>query len=115
VIAARILRTPGAPRLLAAAFLGRLPIGMTGLALLLLVRDASGSYALAGACAGAFALAEGVCSPLQGRAVDRAGIARVLVPCAGLYAAALAGVVAAAAAGAPAAVLLVLSAVAGAG
>ena len=39
----------------------------------------------------------------------------MLVPCAGLYAAALAGVVAAAAAGAPAAVLLVLSAVAGAG
>ena len=52
-----VLTLPGARGPVAASILGSLPIGMFGLAILFLARDASGSYAVAGRVAGAFGLA----------------------------------------------------------
>jgi MFS family permease len=72
----------GLPRLLATALLGRLPQGMSVLAILLLVRGAVHSYVAAGLASGGYSLACALAAPLQGRLVDRIGRARVLVPCA---------------------------------
>jgi MFS family permease len=77
-----IVRTPQVPRLVSSALLGRLVIGMAGLAIVLLVRDAAGSFALAGLASGSFALGCGIASPLIGRLVDRSGQTRVLLTCA---------------------------------
>jgi MFS family permease len=53
---------------------------MAPLAILLLVRGATHSYAAAGAATGAFALATAAIAPIQGRLVDRFGRMRVLGP-----------------------------------
>jgi MFS family permease len=76
----RVLSMPGASRLLASALLARLPQGMAPLAILLLVRGATDSYAAAGLAVGCYALANAACSPIQGRLVDRFGRIRVLPP-----------------------------------
>ena len=75
-----LLSLPGLRRLLGAALVGRLPQGMSSLAILLLIRGATGSYAAAGAAVGAYALASAAMAPLQGRLVDRFGRMRVLPP-----------------------------------
>jgi MFS family permease len=108
-----ILRTPQVPRLMSAAVLGRLPIGMAGLALVLLVRHAAGSYALAGLVAGAFALGAGLAAPLMGRIVDRNGQTRLLLASAVVCAAAFSGLALVAEVG-PMALLPALAAIAGA-
>ena len=51
---------------------------MSSLAILLLVRAATHSYAAAGVAVGGFALATAACAPVLGRLVDRFGRARVL-------------------------------------
>src|ERR1035437_7604031 len=53
---------------------------MSSLAILLLVRATTHSYAAAGAAVGAYALASAVMAPVQGRLVDRFGRVRVLAP-----------------------------------
>ncbi|HEY6710571.1 MAG TPA: MFS transporter, partial [Actinomycetota bacterium] len=73
---------PSVTRLLLSAVVGRMPTGMAGLAIVLLVRDAGGSYAAAGMVAGAYSAALAVTSPLLGRLVDRVGQTRVLAGCA---------------------------------
>jgi MFS family permease len=65
-----------------ASAVGRLPLGALGLALLFLVRGATGSFADAGVVAAAFSVGVAVGLPGQGRLVDRVGQARVLVPAA---------------------------------
>lgn len=75
-----VLTIPGSPRLFASALLGRLPQGMSPLAILLLVRGSTHSYAAAGAAVGAYALASAAMAPVQGRLVDRFGRRRVLAP-----------------------------------
>jgi MFS family permease len=67
-----ILRLPGIALVVGATLIGRLPIGISGLAILLYVREVTGSYAAAGACAGALALGAAG-APVQGRLVDRRG------------------------------------------
>jgi MFS family permease len=61
-----------------ASALGSMPIGMFALAILLLARDATGSFAEAGRIAGAFGLANALGAVAQGRLMDRLGQARVL-------------------------------------
>ena len=68
-----VLSVPGAARLFATALVARLPQGMAPLAVLLLVRGATHSYAAAGLAVGASALATAVCAPLLGRQVDHRG------------------------------------------
>ena len=76
---ARILRHPRMAGLFAAALVARLPIGINGLAVVLFLREQTGSFAVPGAVAGGLALGMGVGAPFMGRLVDRLG-ARVLVP-----------------------------------
>ena len=77
---ADILSLPAVPRLLSAAVIGRMPVGMGALALFLLVRGAGGSYAMAGLAVGASTVAGCVGAPLLGRLVDRQGQTRIMLP-----------------------------------
>jgi len=109
-----VLSVPGARRLFASALVGRLPQGMSTLAILLLVRSTTHSYAAAGVAVGAFALATAACAPFIGRLVDHFGRARVLLPFACAQACVYALLVIAAEAGGGVVVLIVLSGMAGA-
>ncbi|MCW2500869.1 MAG: putative transporter [Frankiales bacterium] len=73
-----VLAPPGVAAAVVASVFGRLSLGMTGLALLLLVREATGSYAAAGAVSASYAVAFAVGAPSRARAADRTGPARVL-------------------------------------
>ena len=100
-----MLRAPLVPRLLVAAVITRGPIGVVGLAIVLVVRDASASYAAAGAVAAAFAVGVAAIAPLLGRLVDRLGARPVLLPLAAAHAVALLLLVALAEARSPVTVL----------
>ena len=77
----RVLAVGGVRRLLASSLLGRLPLGISSLAILLLVRDASHSFAKAGLAVAAFTLAAAALAPLQGALIDRVGQPSVLWMC----------------------------------
>ena len=77
-----LFAVPGFARLLVSSILGRLPSGMFSLAVLLLVRQQTGSFLDAGLAVGVFTLTGAALSPLQGTLVDRLGQTRVLLPCA---------------------------------
>ena len=79
-----------------ASALGALPIGMFGLGILLLAREASGSFATAGRVVAAFGLANALGAVAQGRLMDRLGQTRVLRGAAVIHAAGLAALVLAA-------------------
>ncbi|HXD66990.1 MAG TPA: MFS transporter [Solirubrobacteraceae bacterium] len=109
-----VLSVPGFIRVFSTALIGRLPQGMTSLAILLLVRAHTGSYAAAGVAVGAYDFATAAGAPLLGRLVDRFGRARVLPPVAATQGLLLVALVLAAHRGAGAVILIVLSAAAGA-
>ena len=109
-----VLSIAGVPRLFASALVGRMPQGMSSLAILLLVRESTHSFAAAGAAVGASALACAALAPVQGRMIDRYGRSRVLVPVAMTQAVVLVLLVLSAHWGAGAALLVVLSAAEGA-
>src|SRR3954469_14783824 len=71
------------------SIVGRLPMAMLSIGLLVHTQAATREYAAAGLVAGAFALAQGVGGPVLGRAVDRRGQSRVLAAAALLCATAL--------------------------
>lgn len=73
-----VLAAPGARQALVASVFGRLALGMTGLAILLLVRNATGSYADAGFVSAAYAVSFAVAAPFRARGADRRGPAVVL-------------------------------------
>lgn len=108
------LSVPGTVRLLASSLAGRLPLGMSSLALLLLVRLQTGSFATAGLVVGAFTLSSAAASPLLGILVDRVGARPLLVMVAVGQAGALPALVIAAQSGATLAILVVVAALAGA-
>ncbi len=110
---AAVLRVPHVAALIATTLLARFPIGINALAIILYLRAERGSYAVAGAVAGALAAGSGVGAPVAGRLVDAFGQRRVLVPLGFLHAAALGAIVAGTEAGAPVAVLIVCGVVAG--
>ena len=74
----RILAVPGALRFSATGLVGRLPISMQGLGIVLLVVDVTGSYGYAGAVAGATTIANAGAAILQGRYLDQLGQSRLL-------------------------------------
>lgn len=74
----RVIRRPGAVAFFTTAAVARLGVAMTGLGLLFSVQDAAGSFAVAGAATGAFALAEAVAGPQVARLIDRWGQTRVV-------------------------------------
>jgi MFS family permease len=75
---ARILRAPHMRPLFLSMLLTRLPLGLNSLATVLFLRERTGSFAVAGAAAGALALGNAVGAPLNARLVDRFG-SRVLL------------------------------------
>ncbi|MFN2645868.1 MAG: MFS transporter [Burkholderiales bacterium] len=77
-----------------ASIIGRLPIGMCGLAIVLLVQSASASFALAGAVTASYVAGLALVAPALGRFIDRRGPRRVLMLCALAFPASLAALVA---------------------
>jgi MFS family permease len=73
-----LLGLPHAPALVGWSLLGRLPLGMAPLALLLLVRGEGRSYGAAGVVVALYAFAVGIGAPIAGRQVDRFGPTPVL-------------------------------------
>jgi MFS family permease len=65
--------------LLVTGIIGRLGIGMTPLALLLVVEQVTGRYSLAAVAGGIYALAGAALSPVAGRIADRIGPSPVLL------------------------------------
>ncbi|HET9516396.1 MAG TPA: MFS transporter, partial [Actinoplanes sp.] len=61
-----VWRMPGGPTLLIVGVLARLGIGMTPLALLLLVKETTDRYAAAGLAGAIYALAGAALSPVAG-------------------------------------------------
>ena len=110
---ARVLRAPHVAPLLAAAVVARMPIGIGALAIVLFLREETGSYGRAGVVAGAFALGGAVGAPAIGRLVDRFGQTRLLVPVALGHAAGLGALVALGLLGAPLTLLMATALVTG--
>ena len=110
-----LLRTPGAALPFLATFAGALPIGMLGLAVLLLVRTATGSFSAAGLTAGALSAGNAAGLALQGRLIDRYGQTWVLLGAGVVSSGALVVLTVATTTQGSLAVGLVLAAVAGAG
>ncbi|MBQ1026814.1 MFS transporter [Micromonospora sp. C95] len=109
-----VWQIPGAPTLLVTGIIGRLGIGMTPLALLLVVEGVTGRYSLAAAAGGCYALSGATLSPVAGRIADRIGPTPVLLGTAIAHPLALVGLLwAARADAAPFALVLLASAVAG--
>ncbi|MFJ4986049.1 MFS transporter [Streptomyces sp. NPDC088732] len=79
---ADLLRAPHAMRLLAGTLIGRLPNATAALGIVLLTRAQGGDFALAGALSAVYGIANAVGQPLLGRAVDRLGQPRVMLPAA---------------------------------
>jgi len=77
-----LLAIPGMARTFAISMLGRLPIGVTGLAILLLMQGASASFAQGGAAAACYVTGLALVAPMLGRLIDRRGPAPVLLACA---------------------------------
>lgn len=108
-----MFRVPGVLAIYLTSIVGRLPQGAVSVLLLLRAREVTGSYAAGGLVAAANGLAVAFGSPLLGRAIDRRGQRAVLVPAAGVSAAAL-GAFAALPDGAPLAAAVALALAAGA-
>ncbi len=109
-----LLRSPGALRFSAAAFVGRMPMSMIGLGTVLLIAAATGRYGVAGIVAAAGSVGSALCTPLAARLADRFGQYRVLVPQAMIFAASAAAFVLAAELRAPVWALLASGGAAGA-
>lgn len=105
---------PGIASLFLASVLGRLPIGMSGLAILMLVQDASGSFAAGGMATGCYVTGLAGAAPLLGRLIDRDGPRLTLVACALLFPASMAALVMSVTGGAAMPLVLVCAIAAGA-
>jgi MFS family permease len=77
---AEIFRAPGSKGFSSAAFVGRLPISMLGLGIILMIQAATGKFALAGVVSGTMALVQAFFGPFLARLIDRRGQAEVGFP-----------------------------------
>ncbi len=109
-----LFSAPGVKRLLVSSILGRLPVGMFSLAILLFVHGRTGSFLAAGLAVGAFTMAGALIGPLLGALVDRHGQTSVLLPAAVAQAALLVALVLVTQAGATVTSIVALAALAGA-
>ncbi len=108
-----VWRLPSAPVLLLAGFAGRMPSAMVPLALLLMVQQRTGSYAVAGAVSATIGIATALTAPVLGRMADRRGPRAILLAQAAAYPVLLAALLAVVLTGAPTPALLAVAAVAG--
>ena len=109
-----LLRLRDLKMTLAASTIGRLPIGVTGLAVLLLVQTASDSFAWGGAATAFYVVGLALVAPVLGRLIDRSGPRLTLLACSVVFPAALIGLVVAVRTGAHPLTALGLAATAGA-
>ncbi|MFC4536433.1 MFS transporter [Sphaerisporangium dianthi] len=108
-----LFSAPGTKGFVVAGFVGRMPMSMLGIGIVLLISALTGSYATAGAISATVAIAFAVAAPLSGRLVDRFGQARVLMPLVLLHGAALVTLMLCTAFGAPMWTLFVSAVVVG--
>jgi MFS family permease len=87
----RLLRLPQVRQLVVSSIVGRIPVGLTTLALVLFLQSRAGSIADAGIAAASYVLGLALMAPAVGRAVDRLGPRRVLLACTALHPTALVG------------------------
>jgi predicted MFS family arabinose efflux permease len=88
-----LLQARDVREIFAASFIGRLPIGITGLALLLFVQSSLGSFAQGGAAAAFYMAGLAIMAPIFGRVIDRRGPRGVLSATVLLFPAALVALV----------------------
>jgi MFS family permease len=108
----RILRTPHVAALFLATTMVRLPFGINSLAILLFLRETTGSFGVAGLGAGATAVGAGLGALLVARLVDRRGTG-LLLPLALVHSTALLALVALGDAGVGAGALVPLAGLVG--
>jgi predicted MFS family arabinose efflux permease len=82
-------------QIIAVSLLGRLPIGICGLAILLLVQLATGSFVAGGTASGCYVAGLAAIAPVLGRLIDRYGPRATLLASAVAFPAALSALVAA--------------------
>ena len=111
---ADLLSRPELRQTIVASVIGRLPIGILGLAILLATQASTGSFGIAGAVAACYLAGLAAMAPVLGRFIDRAGPARVLAVCSGTFPATLVVLVAALRLDAPGWTAFLLAAMAGA-
>ncbi|MEO8716961.1 MAG: hypothetical protein ABI423_01935 [Burkholderiales bacterium] len=75
-----MLALPDVPQAFVSSFVGRIPIGIAGLAILLLVQSTEGSYAQAGVTGATYVAGLAAAAPLLGRMIDRLGRAAYSPP-----------------------------------
>lgn len=80
-----LFRVPAIRATLLASIPGRLPIGIAGFAILLMVQHKSGSFITAGVASGLYVAGLASVAPLIGRAIDRVGPLPVLRLCTVVY------------------------------
>lgn len=88
-----LFRVPAIRATMLASIPGRLPIGIAGFAILLLVQNKSGSFVTAGIASALYVLGLASVAPMVGRIIDRAGPLPVLRVCALVYPVMLAALV----------------------
>lgn len=108
---ASVLRTPHLSRSFLASIIGRLSLATSGLALILLLEQSTGSFAVAGIATATLGVANVVATPWRARLIDRHGQRLVVTSLGLIHAASLLGVGLSSSAGLP--TLLVVSALAG--
>jgi len=84
-----LLSRPELKATIVASVIGRLPIGISGLAILLLTQNVSGSFAHGGAAAAVYTAGLACTAPILGRIIDRSGPRAILLACAIAYPSAL--------------------------
>jgi MFS family permease len=109
-----VWRLPSAPVLLLSAFAGRLPSSMVPLALLLMVQEQTGSYAVAGGVSATYGIATALIAPVLGRLADRRSPRIVLFAQSAVYPLLLATLALVVLSGAPLAAMLGAAAAVGA-
>jgi MFS family permease len=107
------LRLPDVTGMVIVAFVSRMPIGMAGLTMLMFLREALGSFSLAGTAVGAYFVAMAAVAPIAGRLIDRYGPTRLLWFTGPVQPVAMLGLYAVVKAGLPFPIVLACAALAG--
>jgi len=89
----QLFRTRGLRAALLSSIIGRLPMGVAGLAILLYVQGGTGSFATAGLVSALYVLGVASIAPLVGRMIDRLGPRPILLLSAVIYPSALTAMV----------------------